>query len=229
MDDEQTLKAELERTLAECKRLREENVHLRMRLGEIAPDAGPPAQTSLPGATEATHASTAVTAESPAELKVSMFMNLFRGRDDVYAVRWEGRAGRTGYFPAGNREWNQPSAKVPGKKRTLRHRQLFPLTKEVIRDHLLGRQTIGVYPLMHDDTCWFVAVDFDKKTWQADAAAFLATCCEVGVPAALERSRSGNGGHICEVPPILWTENSHSLSDKSRLIVRATLSSKPTS
>jgi superfamily II DNA or RNA helicase len=70
------------------------------------------------------------------------------------------------------------------------------LTEEVIRDHLLGKQTIGVYPLLHDDTCWFVAVDFDKKTWEADSTAFLATCREVGVPAALERSRSGNGGHV---------------------------------
>jgi hypothetical protein len=66
----------------------------------------------------------------------------------------------------------------------------------VIRDHLLGKQTIGVYPLLQDDTCWFLAVDFDKKTWEADASAFLATCRGVGIPAALERSRSGNGGHV---------------------------------
>ncbi|MEK6287703.1 MAG: DEAD/DEAH box helicase family protein [Acidobacteriota bacterium] len=66
----------------------------------------------------------------------------------------------------------------------------------MIRDHLLGRQTIGVYPLLQDDTCWFVAVDFDKKTWETDARAFLETCYGLGVPAALERSRSGNGAHV---------------------------------
>ena len=74
--------------------------------------------------------------------------------------------------------------------------KLFPLSEEVIRDHLLGKQTIGVYPLLHDDTCWFVAVDFDKKSWEADACAFLKMCHETGVPASLERSRSGNGGHV---------------------------------
>ncbi|HEV7398112.1 MAG TPA: hypothetical protein VGN86_16490, partial [Pyrinomonadaceae bacterium] len=66
----------------------------------------------------------------------------------------------------------------------------------MIRDHLLGKQTIGVYPLLTDDTCWFVAVDFDKKSWEADACAFLKMCHETGVPASLERSRSGNGGHV---------------------------------
>jgi len=57
----------------------------------------------------------------------------------------------------------------------VRHSKLFPLTEEVIRDHLLGRQTIGVYPLLQDDTCWFVAVDFDKRTWETDAISFLET------------------------------------------------------
>ena len=60
----------------------------------------------------------------------------------------------------------------------------------------MGKQTIGIYPLLLDETCWFLAVDFDKKTWQQDAAAFLETCREFGVPAALERSRSGRGGHV---------------------------------
>ncbi|HEU5238909.1 MAG TPA: hypothetical protein VFU37_17395, partial [Pyrinomonadaceae bacterium] len=65
-----------------------------------------------------------------------------------------------------------------------------------MRDHLLGNQTIGIYPLLQDDTCWFVAVDFDKKSWDEDACAFWKTCREIGVPASLERSRSGNGGHV---------------------------------
>ena len=60
----------------------------------------------------------------------------------------------------------------------------------------LGSKHLGVYPLLLDETCWFLAVDFDKKTWKEDAAAFRATCRELDVPAALERSRSGNGAHI---------------------------------
>ena len=72
----------------------------------------------------------------------------------------------------------------------------MPLTDEVLRQHLEGKQTIGIYPLLLDETCWFLAVDFDKKSWQDDATAFLETCRELGVSAALERSRSGNDGHI---------------------------------
>jgi hypothetical protein len=52
-----------------------------------------------------------------------------------------------------------------------------------------------VYPLLSDETCWFLAVDFDKKTWQEDSIAFMDTCREMQV-GALERSRSGRGGHV---------------------------------
>lgn len=121
---------------------------------------------------------------------------MFRGREDVYAVRWEGRSGKTGYSPAGIREWDQAGSAGRGQKRAFRHSKLFALSEEVIRDHLLGKQTIGVYPLLQDDTCWFVAVDFDKKAWEVDACALLKMCQETGVPASLERSRSGNGGHV---------------------------------
>lgn len=65
-----------------------------------------------------------------------------------------------------------------------------------MRGHLVGDHTIGIYPLLLDETCWLLAVDFDKKTWQEDATAFLAVCSELNAPAALERSRSGNGGHV---------------------------------
>ena len=56
--------------------------------------------------------------------------------------------------------------------------------------------TVGIYPLLLDETCWFLAVDFDKKAWQADASAFIKICREFGLPTVLERSRSGNGGHV---------------------------------
>ncbi len=76
------------------------------------------------------------------------------------------------------------------------HRDLLPVTDQIIYAHLAGDHTIGVYPLLPDDMCWFIAADFDKKTWREDSAAFLETYVEMGVPAALERSRSGNGGHV---------------------------------
>ena len=196
MGNDEILKAELEKAIAECERLREENARLRFRVGQ-APDtlASTPNQFSAHNNKKA-QASATVTAESRPELKVSLFGSLFRGRDDVYALRWEGRSGKTGYSPAGIREWDQAPSPGRGQKKSFRHSKLFPLSEEVIRDHLLGKQTIGVYPLLQDDTCWFVAVDFDKKTWESDACAFLKMCQETGVPASLERSRSGNGGHV---------------------------------
>jgi len=171
MNSDDVLRTELEKARAECERLREENTKLRLRVGEHdgKPASKPPVRA--PQINRATHTPATVRTDSPPELKVSLFMNLFRGRDDVYAVRWEGKNGRTGYSPAGIREWDQAASARRGQKRTFRHSKLFPLDEEVIRDHLLGRQTIGVYPLLQDDTCWFVAVDFDKKSWEADACA----------------------------------------------------------
>lgn len=64
---------------------------------------------------------------------------------------------------------------------------------QTIYDHLAGHHTIGVYPLLPDDSCHFLAVDFDDADWRTDAQAFAQSCRELGVPVALEISRSGNG------------------------------------
>jgi len=71
----------------------------------------------------------------------------------------------------------------------------MPLVDQTIYDHLAGRHTVGVYPLLADDDCHFLAVDFDDADWRSDAQAFIQSCRELGVPAALEISRSGNGAH----------------------------------
>lgn len=125
--------------------------------------------------------------------KCRLFRSLFRGREDVYAVRWESKKGRAGYSPACANEWDafchKPCAKCD-------HPKYISLSDEVIRGHILGKHTVGVYPLLQDETCWFLAADFDKDGWHDDAGMFLRTCREMGVAAALERSRSGKGGHI---------------------------------
>ena len=82
------------------------------------------------------------------------------------------------------------------KKVDRKTQKFIPLTDAVIENHLLGKETVGVYPLLPDESCWFLAADFDKMTWEYDSLAFLETCQELNVPAALERSRSGKGGHI---------------------------------
>ena len=66
----------------------------------------------------------------------------------------------------------------------------------ILRARIDSDFVAGVYPLLFDETCWFLAIDFDGESWAPDALAYLETCRARGVPAALERSRSGNGGHI---------------------------------
>ena len=140
--------------------------------------------------------------------KIELFRSLFRGRDDVFPLRWQNsKSDKSGYAPACNNEWVRGICEKPRIKCSNCPNQAFvPVSDNVVRAHLQGRDVAnikkaepfiaGVYPLMADETCWFLAADFDKQFWQRDALAFLATCREKGVPAALERSRSGNGGHV---------------------------------
>ena len=129
--------------------------------------------------------------------KVALFRRLFRGRTDVYPIRWEGKtSGKSGYAPACANEWRAGVCEKPRIKcGDCSNRLLIPLSDAVIYDHLVGEHTVGVYPLLEDDTCYFLAVDFDEADWRDDARAFMQSCEELGVPAALEISRSGNGAH----------------------------------
>ena len=138
-----------------------------------------------------------ITNSSSPEAKLALFKDLFRGREDVYATRWE-RNGKSGYAPAAVMDWHAiRAAKPEDRKKVARQtRSLLTLTDRAVREHLEGKSTVGIYPLLPDDTCWFIAVDFDKAGWHEDAATFLATCREFDVPAYLERSRSGNGAHV---------------------------------
>jgi len=129
--------------------------------------------------------------------KVALFRRLFRGRTDVYPVRWEGKtSGKSGYTPACANEWRAGVCEKPRIKcGNCSNRRLSPLSDAVIYDHLAGEHTVGVYPLLEDDTCYFLAADFDEADWRDDARAFMQSCVELGVPAALEISRSGKGAH----------------------------------
>ena len=141
---------------------------------------------------------------SPGEAKIALFRSLFHGREDVYPRRFESsKTGRGGYSPVCGNEWVRGICEKPRIKCSECSRQCFlPITDDVIRWHLQGHDdhsrdfVMGVYPLLLDETCFFLAADFDKTTWQDDVAAFLETCLQMKLPAALERSRSGRGGHI---------------------------------
>ncbi|CAI2051663.1 Hef nuclease [Serratia fonticola] len=134
---------------------------------------------------------------SPNE-KIALFRRLFRGRKDVYPVRWESKStGKSGYAPACLNEWRSGICTKPRIKCSdCTHRQLIPVSDSVIYKHLAGDHTLGVYPLLEDDTCYFLAVDFDEAEWREDALAFMHSCEELGVPAALEISRSCKGAHV---------------------------------
>ena len=140
---------------------------------------------------------------SPAE-KITLFRSLFRGRGDVFPKRWtNSRNGKSGYAPVCANEWVPQFCRKPKIRcGDCSNRAFVPLTDSIVSQHLRGADangrdfTIGVYPMLVDESCWFLAADFDKTTWQRDVAAFLETCRAKDVSAALERSRSGNGGHV---------------------------------
>ena len=140
MDTNEILKAKLQKALAENERLRDENAQLRRTAGQSS-NAPAPKPGPFYGPNNKKPQSTArVTNDSRPESKVSLFRSLFRGRDDVYAVRWEGTNGRTGYSPAGIREWDHAASSRNGQKRSFHLSKLLTLDQEVIRDHLLGRR-----------------------------------------------------------------------------------------
>jgi superfamily II DNA or RNA helicase len=148
-----------------------------------------------------------VTAPSSSTEKVALFRHLFAGRPDVSPVRWENRkTAKSGYAPACFNEWIRGICGKPQVKcGECPHQAFITVSDDIIEKHLRGGDgarpsggdfVAGVYPLLPDETCWFLAADFDEESWAADALAMLETCRAKGVPAALERSRSGNGGHV---------------------------------
>jgi hypothetical protein len=155
-------------------RLREENARLRRLLSvhsipipQLASENPPPAKT--------VETAPPVNKEERARKRIALFRDLFRGREDVYARRWENDDGRHGYMPAAVRDWDAINRSRPEERKKVdqKTRRFLQLTDAVIENHLMGRETVGVYPLLSDETCWFLAADFDKKTWEYDSQAFL--------------------------------------------------------
>src|SRR5260221_1371849 len=135
--------------------------------------------------------------------KIALFRRLFRGRPDVFPIRWENRpTGRSGYAPACANEWRRGICEKPKVKCSACPNQAFLAVDDVsIERHLRGTDAngapfvMGVYPMLADNTCSFLAADFDEGEWRRDAFAFKDACVRHGIPAAIERSRSGNGAH----------------------------------
>lgn len=128
---------------------------------------------------------------------IELYRSLFRGRNDVFAVRWE-KGNKSGYVPSCNVDpyhYRVHQAKG-GTFSNYPDKTYRELTDSQIRKHLEGEQFLGIYPLMPDNSSFFIASDFDGETWLPECQKFINACRELDIPAYLERSRSGNGGHV---------------------------------
>ncbi len=188
----------------QCSRLRQENARLRKVLAahgiaadEPVPHIGPIETASVPGSGK----------PCTPQRKIATFRSLFRGREDVYAVRWE-RYRKSGYSPACVMDWRAIHSARPEERKKIgrKTRSLLPLTDDAIRDHLTGKQTIGIYPLLPDETCQFLAADFDKKSWMVDAAAFHSITTYIP-NLRISRSRRRVPGLECKFPGVCGLQN----------------------
>lgn len=182
---------------ARLRQLETELTEAKVRLGALrAKLAALDAERKLPVRPRA--AAPSASAPRTAADKVKLFRQLFRGRRDVYPTRFVSKkTGKSGYAPACSNKFVPGVCELPRVKCGDCTKQAFlPFDDAAVLAHLKGQHVMGVYPMLDDETCWFLAVDFDKSTWIEDARAFVETARRLGLPTLVERSRSGNGAHV---------------------------------
>ena len=132
-----------------------------------------------------------------ADQKIHLFQTLFKGRTDIFANRWQNSKGRSGYSVACHNEWLPGKCNKPKVKCSVcSHRHYKTLDEQAIYEHLSGKQVVGLYPLLENNSCHLLAADFDKTGWQDAIKAMAKACVAFNIPYALEISRSGNGAHL---------------------------------
>ncbi|MET3501855.1 superfamily II DNA or RNA helicase [Mucilaginibacter rubeus] len=129
--------------------------------------------------------------------RLNLYKSLFKGREDVFALRWE-KSGKSSYMPAYSFDPHRYRLhKIKGGTfQTFIDKTYQALTDDHLIKHLEGERVVGIYPLLQDNTSWFIAADFDEADWITECKAFIKACEEHDIPAYLERSRSGKGGHV---------------------------------
>ena len=181
----------------EILKLREENSFLKELLDRHGIPISEKDKETIPEHSGKADSTVFATNVMQPDEKVRLFQNLFKGRSDVFALRWQSKTGRAGYSPACGNEWKPGICRKPKMKCSqCDNRKLLPLTDDVIYKHLAGDHTAGIYPLNIDDTCWWLALDFDDSEWKKDALIFTKTCREFSIPFCMEVSRSGSGAHV---------------------------------
>lgn len=138
------------------------------------------------------------------EEQILLVKSLFTGREDVFALRWEKPArsadggSKSGYMPAYSYDpyMYRLHKQKGGTFKDYQDKVYLKLDDHQLSKHLKSEQFIGIYPLLKDNTSWFIVADFDKKDWKSKYQKAIKICKANGIPAYLERSRSGNGGHV---------------------------------
>ncbi|HDY7680395.1 TPA: DEAD/DEAH box helicase [Vibrio vulnificus] len=135
--------------------------------------------------------------EMSPQQKLSIYQSYFKGNTQCYAHRWQNQQGRSGYAIACENEWHQGVCGKPKIKCLECPNQAFkPLGDDAMYAHLTGKEVVGLYPMLANNTCWLLAVDFDKSDWQEASLAYVEVCKLKGIDCLLERSRSGQGAHV---------------------------------
>lgn len=187
--------------LRKYKLLEQENKNLKAQIAELQKQNH--AVVEISESTSNVFPDSPITMHSTPEEKIKLFRTLFRGREDVFARRWySATTEKSGYQPVCGNEWADGLCdKRKNKCSDCPNRKLLPLTDNDIFKHLAGkdayaRDVIGVYPMLPDETCYFLCADFDEEKYEEDVTAFREVCGNYSVPIAVERSRSGNGAHV---------------------------------
>ncbi|NLO03001.1 MAG: DEAD/DEAH box helicase family protein [Bacteroidales bacterium] len=128
---------------------------------------------------------------------MNLFKSFFRGRQDIYAIRWE-KDGKSGYMPAYNVDWTdyRKHRSAGGSFKDYSKKEYRAFTDDVLMMHLQGIETIGIYPLLEDNSSYFIAADFDDRNWAESILKLHSVCSKHEIASYVERSRSGNGGHL---------------------------------
>ncbi len=178
-----------------------ENGELKIQVKELKTKLGMPVETEEKFTVETP--GTGINKYSSSNEKILLYRSLFCGREDVFARRWYSKTTeKSGYQPVCENEWADGLCdKRKYKCSVCPNRKLSPLTDEDIYKHLegkdyYGRDVIGIYPMLIDETCHFLCADFDDKEYKKDVLAFCEICDELNIPAHIERSRSGGGAHM---------------------------------
>ena len=178
----------------ENKRLKEELHELKTKLVAETPESYCADTNLLLEECSFEQSKSLINQNSSSKEKIDFFLSLFKGRADVCAKRWKNKPGYSPYcyndFKPGI--CNKPKIKCTECKTS----QFAPLDEEQIKNHLLGKYVLGLYPMTTNDTCFLLAMDFDESTWGEDIKVVITVCNNNNIPVYAERSRSGEGCHL---------------------------------